>query len=986
MQTDDLEKITQEKASFILKQTKKPNYKILNKNWWYGKILSWTMKSNAFKINMFHFIDVLPSLETPKQILSHLNEYFKDQDLKFLTSGLGSLAPNLMAKTIKKQVNEMAKIFITGSTIEEGLKIIPKIRNKNQCFSFDLLGEATLSEKEATKYQEHYLKLMEELIKARETWESKSLIDTDKKGEVPSVNISIKVTSLYPHIKEEAWEFTKEEIKKRLRPLFQKAIKNFIFINLDMEQYQYKTLFNEIFRELLLEPDFKDYPHFGIVVQSYLKESFSDLQNLIQFSKQRGQMITIRLVKGSYWDSEVLIANQKNWPIPVYTIKEHTDANFENCLELLFKNSDIIKIAVGSHNIRSISKALALHQFYPKALLEFQVLYGMGESISQILTEEGYAVRLYSTIGDLIPGMSYLVRRLLENTANQSFILTTMSPNQSEEKILAKPQFSQPHSDNKKTLTNKFENTPLLDFTIKENRILFQKNLEIWKNKFPLTVPVILNGKEHLSSDLWKRENPANSQQIISNIHFADTKQAEQSVEISSSFFEKWSQSDPKKRVQCLKKLASLIKEKEFELAALQVFEVGKTWLEAHGDVCESIDFCNYYATSFLQLSSSKRTCEISGEDSFISYQPIGPTAVIAPWNFPLAILTGMIVAPLVCGNTVIIKPAEQSSLIAYELAKLLLKSGFPKESFSFLPGRGEDVGAYLVKHPKVPTISFTGSFEVGSQIIQETKSISKKQKHIKRSIVEMGGKNAIVIDLSADLDEAISGILTSAFSFQGQKCSACSRVIIVEEVYNKFINRFLPAVASLIVGNPENPWTFLGPLVDEQSYKKIKNFVKTQILSAQKIYEGENLDGGWFIPPTVFLTDHADCPLMQEELFAPILTLLKVKNFEEAIQQANNTRYGLTAAIYSRQPSHIEKFKQLIEVGNVYINRNCTGALVQRHPFGGYKMSGLGSKTGDLEYLKQFLHARVTTENTMRRGFAPEIFSEDFLKEIETT
>ncbi len=983
MQTDELEKIIQEKGSSILKQARQSSYQIFNKNWWYGKVLSWTMKSNDFKTNLFHFIDVLPSLETPEQILSHLNEYFKDQDLKYLTSGLGSLAPTFMAKTIKKQVNEMAKIFITGSTIKEGLKIIPKIRNKNQCFSFDILGEATLSEKEALKYQEYYSNLMEELIQTRDTWKPNDLIDTDPTGKIPSINISIKVSSLCHYIKEEAWEFTKEEMKKKLRPLFQKAVKNFIFINLDMEQYRYKTLIKEVFKELLLEPNFKKYPHFGIVVQAYLKESFSDLKDLIAFSKQRGQPITIRLVKGAYWDSEVLTAKQQNWPIPVYTVKEDTDANFEQCLEFLFKNNAFIKMAVGSHNIRSISKALALHQFYPKANLEFQVLYGVGETISHRLIEEGYRVRLYSTIGNLIPGMSYLVRRLLENTANQSFILATLSQDQSEKQLLKIPTFSQPHTENKKPLKDHFENTPLLDFTIKENRVLFQKNLELWKNKFPITVPIILNGEEHSSSHLWKRKNPSDIQQIVSCTHFADTKQAEQSVEIASDFFEQWQHTDPKKRIQYLKNLAVLMKKKEFELATLQVFEVGKTWLEAHADVCESIDFCNYYADSFLQLSSSKKTCEISGEESLAFYQAIGPTAIIAPWNFPLAILTGMVVAPLVCGNTVLIKPAEQSSLIAYELAKLLLQSGFPKESFSFLPGQGEKIGSYLVKHPKIPIISFTGSFEVGSQIIQETKSISKKQKHIKKNIVEMGGKNAIVVDLSADLDEAISGILTSAFSFQGQKCSACSRVLIIEEIYDKFITRFIPAVESLIIDKSENPKTFLGPVVDESSYKKIKSFLKTQTISSQKIYESKNLEGGWFIPPIVFLTDQADCPLMQEELFAPVLTLFKVKNFEEAIKQTNNTRYGLTAALYSRRPSHIEKFKQWVEAGNIYINRNCTGALVQRHPFGGYKMSGLGSKTGGPEYLKQFLNQKITTENTMRRGFAPEIFSKDFLKEI---
>ena len=981
-QQPQLEQLIQEKGRKLLQHTQKNSYKLLDKKWWYGKILSFTMKNNSFKTKMFHFIDALPSLKKPEQILSHLQESFKDQDIQFLTSSLGLLAPHKMANTIKKQIHEMAKIFITGATIEASLKAISEIKNKGQCFSLDILGEVTLSEKEAQKYHNYYLELMDELVRARDTWKENPKTDQDLEGSIPSVNISIKVTSLYPHIKTEAWEFTKENIKKRLRPLFQKAVDNFIFLNIDMEQYEYKTLFTEIFKELLLETPFKDYPHFGIVLQAYLKESLLDLKDLAAFCKKRNQKITIRLVKGAYWDFEVLMAKQKNWPIPVYTLKEQTDANFEKCLEFLFEHHFVFKIAVGSHNIRSISKALALHQFYPKANLEFQTLYGMGESLAEALTQEGYTTRIYATVGDLIPGMSYLVRRLLENTANQSFITAQQFKNKSEEELLAAPEATFLKAS-KKEKTD-FQNAALLDFTLEDNRLKFQKNLDLWSKKFPITVPIVLNGKQEKSSlPLWERQNPSHLNQIISSTHFADTKQTEQAVQDTYDFFKTWSQTPPEKRIQCLKKLAQLIEKKQFELAALQVFEVGKTWLEAHGDVCESIDFCNYYAHQMEQLSKTKKTCSISGEESLISYSPIGPTAVIAPWNFPLAILTGMVVAPLVCGNTVLIKPAEQSCLTAYELVKLLLESGFPKESFAFLPGEGKSVGSYLVQHPKIPVISFTGSFEVGAQILQETKKISKEQKLIKKSVVEMGGKNAIVLDVSADLDEAISGLLISAFGFQGQKCSACSRVIILEDIYESFMERFIPAVESLIIDAPEKPQAFAGPLIDENAYKKISQFLAHH--AQNQIYPKENLNKGWFVSPTVFTTTDPNSPLMQDELFAPLVTLFKVKTFEQAIEQTNNTRYGLTAGLYSRQPSHIEKFKQQVEAGNIYINRNCTGALVQRHPFGGRKMSGLGSKAGGPEYLKQFLHPKVTTENTMRRGFGPEIFEEDFLKEIRS-
>ena len=981
----ELEALIQKMGGELFNSRSSESQSLFNKSWWQGKALSWTMKNPAFKTQLFRFIDVLPTLKTPRQILSHLNEYFKEEETALLLSGvkLGKLAPALTAKIITKQVSEMAKIFITGRTPEEALKTIEHLRKNHLAFTIDFLEEATLSEKEGLECQKKYLHLMDHLVEAREKWPQNKQLDKDASGPIPSINISVKVTALCSQIYPEAWRQTKDLIKNRLNPLFRKAVQNFVFINLDIEQYQYKTLVLEIFKELLLQPEFKDYPHFGTVIQAYLKESFSDLTDLVDFSKQRGCPITIRLVKGAYWDSEVLNAKQKNWPVPVWTDKTETDLNFEKCTHFLLKNHPYVKTAIGSHNIRSAATALALHKRYPAACLEFQALYGMGDLLAGPLRDKGYCFRLYTTVGELIPGMSYLVRRLLENTANQSFIQTSLLKNQAVEEMLSPPRKKE---DQKKNLSsqNTFQNHPPLDFTRKIHREPFTKALKEWRKNLPLTAPLLINGKEEISTTLWKRENPSKTNEIIGQVHMSSPEQAKRAVQTGVNFFKKGSLDSAEKRVRFLKKLADLIAERKFLFAALEVLEVGKSWDEAQMDVNEAIDFCNYYAHSFSQLSKSYETCQTSGESNVSVYEPVGVTAIIAPWNFPLAILVGMTVAPLVCGNPVIIKPAEQSSLIAFQFAKLLLKAGFSPESFAFLPGKGEEIGSFLVKHPEVPLLSFTGSFEVGAQIINEAGQINSHQKEIKKCIVEMGGKNAIIVDESADLDEAILGIIHSAFSFQGQKCSACSRLLILEGVYERFMERFIPAVESLPIGSAENPGAFTGPVVDQSAFKKIQSFIQKSRQTARLIYQGEAPKDGNFIAPTIFLVENTDHPLMQKEIFGPVLALLKVKNLEEAFSRANSVKYGLTAGFYSRHPGHIEQFKSSVEAGNIYINRNCTGALVERHPFGGRKMSGRGSKAGGPEYLKQFLHTKIISENTTRRGFSPEIFSEDFLNETQ--
>ena len=360
------------------------------------------------------------------------------------------------------------------------------------------------------------------------------------------------------------------------------------------------------------------------------------------------------------------------------------------------------------------------------------------------------------------------------------------------------------------------------------------------------------------------------------------------------------------------------------------------------------------------------------GEISLYHYQARGVALVIAPWNFPLAILTGMTAAALVTGNTVLMKPAEQSSITALELMRLMNEAGFPKGVVHCLPGYGEEIGEHLVNHKDIALIAFTGSKSVGLHILRQASIVQPGQTHLKKVIAELGGKNAIVIDSDADLDEAVQGVVYSAFGFQGQKCSACSRAIVLEPIYERFLERLLEAVRSLHVGPAEDPRNYMGAVIDKEAQTRILATIEAAKSESKLAFQGNTPAGGHFVPPTIFRDVNPNSALAQGEIFGPVLAVIKAKDLTEAIQIANGTEYALTGGLYSRSPASIERIKRELEVGNLYINRGCTGALVERHPFGGFKMSGVGSKAGGPDYLLQFMEPRVITENTMRRGFVP--------------
>jgi len=841
-----------------------------------------------------------------------------------------------------------------------------------------------VSEAEADEYQRRYLDLIETLQEDAKKWKDNPLIDSCTDGVLPRINISIKISAMYSQIDPANHQESIEKIKERLRPIFRKAKENFVFLNLDLEQYAIRKIIFDVFRSILDEEEFRDFQQVGIVIQAYLKESEKDLLELIEWAKQRKRKITIRLVKGAYWDFELIQARQKNWEIPVFTNKSTTDENFEKLTEILLQNNQYIRTAIASHNVRSISNALICAQSLglPKNSVEIQMLYGMAEPIKSALSKMGYLVREYIAIGELIPGMAYFVRRLLENTSNQSFLMRKYVADESLDKLLAKPvampeekKETGPLSFKSIELIEPFRNQPTIDFSLEENRKSYTEAIKRVRKSLVRKIPLFIAGKDEREGEKEiLRENPANPEEILSQCASASKYQIEKAINTAEKTSKEWEECDVEKRAEILIKTAEIFRNKKLDFLALITLEAGKTWKEADADFAEAIDFLEYYAREALRLCKFHPTSKVPGDASFYFYQPKGVGLIVSPWNFPIAILTGMTSAALVAGNTILVKPSSYTIAIAWEMVKAFLEAGLPENVINFTPGQGSLIGDYIVSHPKLHFVAFTGSKEVGTHIIELSAKVVPGQKHIKRVIAEMGGKNAIIVDSDADLDEAIIGILYSAFGYAGQKCSACSRVIVLKEIYEKFINRIKEGARSIKVANPEDPASYFGPVISDSAKHNIMSYIEYGKKNSTLLFQGETPEKGHYVPATIFTDVKQDDKLAQEEIFGPVLSVIKVENFDEALEVANGVEFALTGGIYSRSPKRIERVKKEFKVGNLYINRGITGALVERHPFGGFKLSGVGSKAGGMDYLLQFMEPRCTTENTLRRGFAPEL------------
>ena len=480
------------------------------------------------------------------------------------------------------------------------------------------------------------------------------------------------------------------------------------------------------------------------------------------------------------------------------------------------------------------------------------------------------------------------------------------------------------------------------------------------RSQFAREYPLRIGGETISTGDNLVSVNPSNSAETVGIHHKANAELANRAVEESYAAFPKWAATPDKERIRMTVEVARLIRARKFEFDAWLVYEAGKTWPEADADVSEAIDFCEYYAREMERLSGPQPVVQLPGEHDEMIYIPLGVGVVIPPWNFPLAIMVGMTVASLVTGNIAIIKPSSETPTIAAKFAEVLLEAGVPPYSFTLLTGSGSAVGDVLVKHPKTRFVSFTGSRDVGLHINELAAKAQPGQIWIKRVIAEMGGKDAIVVDADSDLDKAVDGVLFSAFGYQGQKCSACSRAIVDAAVYDQFIEKLVPKAKAIKVGSSDDPGNFMGPVISAGARKSILEYIEVGKKEGRLVAGDAPVpDNGYYIAPTVIADIDSKDRIFQEEIFGPVLAVTKADNFEHALDLANDSQYGLTGAVFSNNPEHLREAKHRFHVGNLYFNRKCTGAMVGAHPFGGFNMSGTDSKAGGPDYLLLFLQAK---------------------------
>lgn len=955
----------------------------------YARLMEWSMQDPAFKTQLFRFVDVLPSLNSSAEIVRHLQEYLGDQAVALnpaLKVGLAasSFAPALVAGPVKAQIVDMAGQFVAGATGEDLLKQIKKNINAGLATTIDLLGEAVVNEAEADAFLQRNLEILDSVSKYFAKEPAPSFSDVGPKGPLPRLNLSVKISALTPDVHPADPENSIAALKQRLRPILRRATAVGALINFDMESYKLKDLTLQLFKSIFEEAEFAQQPAIGIALQAYLRDSETDLRDLIAWARKNNRPLSVRLVKGAYWDYETITAQQRNWPIPVWQKKPESDANYEKLTLLLLENIDLITPNFASHNVRSVAHAIAQAErlgVNPCAY-EFQALYGMADELKLSLLQMGHRVREYCAIGELLPGMAYLVRRLLENTSNEGFLRLKNRGEATQGQLLdnpvnaiaaaAEPLARPPQAP------GIFANAANTDFTIAAHR---EQQRAALKNYTAMKLgkkwPVIINGEKITDRPYLPSVNPARPTQIVGYWAKGTVQDADDAVAASVAYFPQWRATPVEERAAILLRAADLMEARRFEINALLILEAGKPWVEADGDLSEAIDFLRFYAIEMVKLAQPVVTQAVPGERCVQTWTPRGVGVAVAPWNFPLAILTGLTVAPLVAGNCVIIKPARQTSIIGALLMEVMMEAGVPAGALHFLPCSGADAGAHLVAHPQIDFIAFTGSRSVGCDIYETAGKILPGQLNLKKVVCEMGGKNAMIIDNDADLDEAIPAALYSAFGYAGQKCSALSRLIVLEDVYDKFVERFLSACPSFPIGDPALPGTIVNPVIDEAAQKSILAYIEIgkkecQLAWQAKLSPEVLASGGFFVPPTVFTGCKVEHTIVREEIFGPVLAIMKAKDLDEAFAVVNASDYALTAGFFSRSPRALERAQQEIFTGNLYLNRGCTGAIVERHPFGGFKMSGGGTKAGGKAYLENFLFPRLIAENVMRRGFTP--------------
>lgn len=868
---------------------------------------------------------------------------------------------------VKQAMRILGKQFVMGQTIEEAIQRAEKYEAQGYRFSYDMLGEAARTAKDAERYFRAY---QDAIAAIRKAAKQENMIDNP--------GVSVKLSALHPRYEVSKADVCVPAITEKLLVLAQQCKEGNISLIVDAEEAERLDLSLEIIENVFGHASLKGWNGFGLAVQSYQKRAWYLLDWLIELAETYQKRWLVRLIKGAYWDSEIKLTQEKGLEnYPVFTRKVSTDISFLACAQKILAHTDAIYPMFASHNASSVASIFEMAGTYRD--FEFQCLHGMGANLYDQIVSEGawqQPCRVYAPVGtheDLLP---YLVRRLLENGANSSFV------NRISDESLPIQELVRDPIEKLRSLAsvaNPKIPLPIDLFKVRQNSLgtdlsnatvvnEIQQKLQIYWEKDYYALP------SNRKKSVPMREgaaiyDPNQLKQQIGWVEEAKLDDVEQALVELNTSFRTWDAQSVEYRAAILEQMAKILEEHKIQLMALLIREAGKTWADAIAEVREAVDFCHYYAMQARQALGTQILPGPTGESNVLEFQGRGIFLCISPWNFPLAIFTGQVAAALVAGNAVVAKPAEQTPLIADLAVRLFYQAGVPEGTLHLLPGKGETIGAALVQDLRVQGILFTGSTET-AQIIQ--KSLAERGGPIIPFIAETGGQNALIADSSALLEQVVQDTLTSAFYSAGQRCSALRVLFIQEEVADRFCEMLVGAMAELRVGNTADFSTDIGPVIDTQAQTVLRNHFELMQQQARLLYQvslPEICQGGTFFAPCAF--EIHDIAQLQREVFGPILHVIRysAKNLDGIIEGINKTGYGLTFGIHSRIEDTVQKVVQKVRAGNCYVNRNMVGAVVGVQPFGGEGISGTGPKAGGPQYLYRLCTEKTISINTTAAG-----------------
>ena len=883
-----------------------------------------------------------------------------DHPLSTLRKMANKSSDTVIRKSLKTAMHIIARQFVMGETINSALEKARKLEKQGYIFSYDMLGEGARNQSQAEEYYDSYLNAIGQVADAHP--------QNDDLYSRPS--ISIKLTALHPRYELLKLERVEKELYPKLKELVKAAQQKNICIAIDAEEATRLDIEIILFKKLRLDEDFADFAGIGFVLQAYQKRAWKTVDFLVELAQFTNCKIPIRLVKGAYWDSEIKhaqIHGLKHYP--VFTNKHHSDVSYLACARKILDNDDLFFAQFATHNAHTIA---AIQSYAGDKKYEFQRLYGMGEKLYEPIVKHT-PCRIYAPIGRHEDLLAYLIRRLLENGANSSFVNMIMDKSIPVEDALQDPIAKARELGGRHNAT-----LPLPSELYGERRenplgVDYGNRAEMDKLKNSL-LPYAEKEwkiKNKFSGEMLKVHNPARKQEIVGQIKQATEKDADSAAKIAAKSFPEWKKINVHERAEILRNAGKLLQKNQPEILALLIREAGKTIKDAIAELREAIDFCNYYAEQAENLIANPLVLPSpTGESNSLSLHPRGTFLCISPWNFPLAIFIGQITAALACGNSVIAKPAEQTPLIAYLATEILHEAGIPKNALQLLTGKGSVIGAALVNNSAIKGVCFTGSTATAKYI---NRALAEREGEIIPFIAETGGQNCMIADSSALPEQLCDDVINSAFGSAGQRCSALRVLYLPKEIAKETIGLISGALTELQVGDPWNFASDIPPVIDADALLNLQKH-ETELAKFAKNIGKLNITAnvqksGHFLAPQIWKIKNIS--ELKKENFGPILHIIEYdsKKLSDVIEEINNSGFGLTFGMHSRIHESYENIAEIIEAGNIYINRNMTGAVVGVQPFGGEKMSGTGFKAGGPNYLLRFLTERTTTINTAAIG-----------------